>query len=33
MYSLRLEAVALMQTPVAAGEKLMVGPSYEYQAI
>jgi hypothetical protein len=33
MYSLRLEAVALMQTPVAAGAALMVGPSYEYQAV
>lgn len=32
MYSLRLEAVALMQT-AAPGSDLMVGPSYEYQKI
>jgi hypothetical protein len=30
MYSLRTDAVALMQTPVAAGSGLCVGPSFEY---
>jgi len=33
MYSLRLEAVALMQTPVAPDSLQMVGPSYEYRKI
>jgi hypothetical protein len=30
MYSLKMEAVALMQTPITGSEGLTVGPSYEY---
>ncbi|PRC93424.1 ferritin-like domain-containing protein [Solimicrobium silvestre] len=33
MYSLRIESVALMQTPIAPGSSHMVGPSYEYRKV
>ena len=33
MYSLRTDAVALMQTPVEAGASLCVGPSFEYMRV
>lgn len=33
MYSLRVEAVAMMQTPIDGGGGLTVGPSFEYVKI